>query len=250
MNKEEVLFQKRMQDLARAAYNKGIPVFTDFLSMNEISLLHQVADKLPGITCELYGGYECAERQMAKFAPDALFYEMPYPMILLKIEPSHKKFAEALSHRDYLGSLLGLGVERSKMGDILVREDCAYAYCHEQLASFFMAELTKVRHTFVTVSKCTQNVQLTSSLREQKGTVASLRADAMIAMAYNFSRSQCITLFQSQKVFVNGRLTESNSYLLKEGDIVSVRGHGRFLFEEILSVTKKERMFVRIKKYE
>lgn len=273
MNKEEILFQKRMQDLATAAYNKGFMMFTDFLSMNEISLLHQMAGDFAGVSYELYGGYEFAERQMAMFAPDALFPFMSatnsaaesldaenpkrtakqanYPISLLKIEPAHKKFTESLSHRDYLGSLIGLGVERGKIGDIIVKEDAAYVYCEEKISSFFLSELTRVRHTFVKVLPCGMDDELhiEPQFREQKGTVASLRADAVVAMTYKLSRSQCISLFQGQKVFVNGRLTESNSHVLKEGDVVSVRGHGKFIFEEALSVTKKERIFILVKMY-
>lgn len=255
MNRDEIMFQKRLRDLARAAYMRNIAMFTDFLSMNEISILHSMSSELTDIQIETYGGYEFAERQIARIAPDALFSyaevsaEFPYPIAVLKIEPANAKFAEALTHRDYLGSLIGLGVERSKIGDIVVDDKTAYVFCHEQIQDFFLNELTKVRHTFVKTALCTDTVNPSVQMTEQKGTVSSLRADAVIAMVYHLSRNNCNELFRAQKVFVNGRLTESNSFLLKEGDTVSVRGHGKFIFCEILSVTKKERLYVRIQTY-
>ncbi len=272
MNKEEVLFHKRMQDLAKTSYSRNIPIFTDFLNMNEISILHSMSAELAGVRYELYGGYDLAERQMAMFAPDALFDEpestfpdlssfsfSTYPIVTLKIEPAHKKFAEKLTHRDYLGSLLGLGIERCKIGDIILSGDHsdgtkklfqgAYVFCCSKMADFFIHELYKVRHTQVRVSISYDDVSPAIQLQEVKGSVASLRADALIALVCRLSRSAVITLFQSQRVFINGRLTESNSYILKAGDIVSVRGYGKFIFEEVLSMTKKERYYVLIKTY-
>lgn len=261
MNKEEVLFRRRIQDLANTSYSRSIPIFTDFLTMNEISILHSMSAELAGVRYELYGGYELAERQMAMFVPDVLFdWNKEYPMTTLKIEPIHRKFAEKLSHRDYLGSLLGLGIERCKIGDIILADDCddsvasrssscAYVFCCNKMADFLLKELIKVRHTQVHVSVTQEDVSPNIHFKEIKGSVASLRADAVIAFICKLSRSSVITLFQSQKVFVNGKLTESNSHLLKEGDVISVRGYGKFIFEEVLSMTKKERYYVLVKIY-
>ncbi len=255
-SKEEIQFQKRLQDMANRVYSRGIPVFTDFLSISEISILHTMKNKLAGIRYETYGGYEFAERQIAMFVPDALFYdgyeEYPqddYPIVTLKIDSIHKKFAEKLTHRDYLGALIGLGVERSQIGDIVVMEHCAYAFCHTGMAEFFQKELVQVRNTAVKTTVTTEEVSAQLTLQELTGTVPSLRADAVTAMVYKYSRNHALELFRGQKIFINGRLTESGSQQLKEGDIVSVRGLGRFVFTEVLSVTKKDRYCIQIKKY-
>lgn len=266
----DVLFRSRMQDMADASYSKGIPIYSDFLDMYELSILHSMAGEFAGVHYKMYGGYELAERQMAVFVPEALFcmaettqnegfdlgkaYNRQFPITCLEVQPAHKKFAQTLSHRDYLGSILGLGVNRCKVGDILVKENAygqtmAYVYCCSKIADFFVENLTKVRNTNVKALVCSEPADASIQFKEMKGTVASLRADAVIAFAYNLSRSSTLSLFQGQKVFINGKLTESNSALVKEGDILSVRGYGRFLFEQILSVTKKERFFVLLKKY-
>ena len=135
MNKEEELLAKRIQDLAKIADLKCMTTFSDFLNLNEQNILHQTLQKFPWIHCETSGGYEGAERQIAAFVPDALSYLMEdvssdsgfspfsWPISCIRIEPLNLKFAEPLSHRDILGALMHLGIERSKMGDIAVCEN-------------------------------------------------------------------------------------------------------------------------------
>ncbi len=92
---------------------------------------------------ESFGGYDQAERQMIAFHPDALAFSWEYPICCLKIEPKAVKFSEALSHRDYLGTILGLGVERSVIGDILVQEHAAWVFCQEKIADFIEENLCR-----------------------------------------------------------------------------------------------------------
>ena len=131
MNREEELFKKRLKDLASAADRRGIVVFTDFMNLNELNIFHSCTREFGYVSYQLFGGYEHAERQIAAFLPDALSYSYDFPIISLKIRPLQKKFAEDLSHRDYLGALLNLGVDRSKIGDILVGEKEAIFFCEE-----------------------------------------------------------------------------------------------------------------------
>lgn len=255
--KTDILLRSRIQDMADVAYSREIPIYSDFFDIYELSILHSMSRDLPGVQYKVYGGYEFAERQMAMFISDALFNgqsQKPFPITCLEVQPAHKKFAQPLSHRDFLGSLLGLGIERCKIGDIVLKENAygqsmAYVYCCANMADFFINEWTKVRNTNVKTAVCSEPVQAEIRFKEQKGTVSSLRVDAVVAFAYHLSRSSTVSLFQSQKIFINGKLTESNSSILKEGDMVSVRGYGRFLFEQMLSVTKKDRCFISIKKY-
>ena len=134
MNKEETLLRKRLTELSRQAYHKDIVTFSDFLNLNELNILHTTPKDLFPARYETFGGYEMAERQMVAFLPDALYYEYQYPMQVLKIRPANPRFAEELSHRDYLGSLMNLGVERCKMGDILLLEDCAEVFVCQNIA--------------------------------------------------------------------------------------------------------------------
>ena len=117
MEREE-LFCRRMEELADAAYSRGIVTFSDFLDLYELHMIHGIDWRGHGVTVAHSGGYDSAERQIAAFLPDALLFEWQYPWKCLKVLPAAPKFAETLTHRDYLGSILGLGIERCKIGDI------------------------------------------------------------------------------------------------------------------------------------
>ena len=250
MNKEEMMLQKRFIELSRTAYHRDIVTFSDFLNLNELHILHSTPKDQFLSRFETFGGYEYAERQMVAFLPDALSYEYRYPIVPLKIEPANEKFAEELSHRDYLGALLNLGIERSRIGDLILAEGGAILFSEDTLAGFIRENLTRVRHTFVTVRELDlEEFSYQPDLKEMRGTVASVRLDAVLSIAFPMSRSKLTGYIEGGKVFVNGKLITSNGYRLKEKDIISVRGMGRMIFDEVLSETRKGRYFVRVYKY-
>lgn len=250
MQKEELLLQKRLIELSKVAFQRGIVTYSDFLNLNELNILH-TTPKQDFFSCyEVFGGYEFSERQMVAFIPDALCYEKEYPISVLKIAPTQKKFAEQLTHRDYLGAIMNLGIERCKIGDILLEGDTAVLFVHRALKQFVMDELYKIRHTSVVVTEVEeQDFFYQPNTKELKGTVSSLRLDSLISLAFASSRSKLVTYIENGKVFVNGKLITSNGYQIKENDIVSVRGLGRFQFKESLSQTKKGRYYVAIDLY-
>ena len=149
MNKEELLLQKRLVELSNTAYQRDIVTFTDFLNLNELNILHSTPKHMFPAAYETYGGYEAAERQMVAFLPDALYYEYRYPVEILKISPVNLKFAENLSHRDYLGGILHLGIERCCLGDLLVSEECCRVFVTDSMADYICRNLTRIRHTTV-----------------------------------------------------------------------------------------------------
>ena len=250
MNKEETLLRKRLTELSRQAYHKDIVTFSDFLNLNELNILHTTPKDLFPARYETFGGYEMAERQMVAFLPDALCSEYQYPMQVLKIRPANPRFAEELSHRDYLGSLMNLGVERCKMGDILLLEDCAEVFVCQNIAEYLCQELTRIRHTVVQTNLAPlEEVSYEPRFEEIKGTVSSIRLDSVLALAYPLSRSKMTSYIEGGRVFVNGKLITSNGYHLKEGDILSVRGLGRIRYEGMLSETKKKRCLISLRKY-
>ncbi len=248
--KQEEFFKKRIEELADLAYHRDIVTFSDFLNLNEQNIINSCRFHVPGVTLEWFGGYEHAERQMVAFHPDALVFPWEYPIDCLKLEPKALKFSEKLSHRDYLGALLNLGVDRSVIGDILVQENTACFFCLRRMTGFFLKNLCRVKHTTVTVSKVENPVDLPSPLLEPvTGTCASVRLDALISLAFGGSRSSMVSFIESGLVFVNGRLVTSNGYEPNEGDVISVRGKGRFRFDGITGRTKKGRCAVRLLRY-
>lgn len=249
MEKDE-FFLKRIRELANLSYQRDIVTFSDFLTLNEQNMINSRISRIPGVVMESFGGYEHAERQMTAFHPDALVFPWEYPIDCLKIEPKAVKFSEKLTHRDYLGALLNLGVERSVIGDILVQEEAAWFFCQRKMTAFFLENLCRVRHTSITVTKVEDPGELPEpKLEPVRGTCASIRLDSLIALAFRESRSSMVPFIEGGLVFVNGKLITSNGYEPREGDIVSVRGKGRFRFEGVSGQTKKGRQSVCVMRY-
>lgn len=258
MLKEEQLLEKRLIELSKNSFHRGIITYSDFLNLNELNILHSIPKDKLYTSYVTFGGYDTAERQMAAFLPDALYLREiqetgvypDFPFSVLCIEPLHDKYAEELSHRDYLGAVLNLGIERSKLGDILVDGKKALLFIQTGLSTFLMDELARVRHTTVKLQEeSLSDFQYTPKVEEIKGTVASVRLDSLLSLAFASSRTRLSGLIEGAKVFVNGKLMTTNSYQVKEEDIISVRGLGKFKYKGMLSHTKKNRIFVVIHKY-
>ena len=250
MNKEEILLRKRLIELSNQAYTRDIVTFSDFLNLNELNILHTTPKDMFPSRYETFGGYDSSERQMVSFLPDALYYDYTYPIQIVEITPANAKFAEELSHRDYLGSLMNLGVERSKMGDILLQENKAILFVREEISSYIAENLNRIRHTTVTTKILdTTDISYQPRFQEIKGNVASIRLDSVLSVAFPMSRSKMCAFIENGKVFVNGKLITSNGYHLKENDIISVRGLGRIKFIEVISETRKGRYMISVYKY-
>ncbi len=252
--------ERRFIELSRTAYQREIITFSDFLNLNEQNILHTLPKEDLHTSLFSFGGYALAERQMAAFIPDALYLrygkrtlsedEIGYPFSVLSVTPLNRKFSEELSHRDYLGALLNLGIERSKLGDILITEDEAMVFVHNDMCDFISEELTRVRHTMVRVTRKERiGTDYRPDYEEIRGTVASVRLDSLLPLAFSSSRTKLSGLIEGAKVFVNGRLVTSNGYQVQEGDIISVRGMGKFRYEGAGQRTRKNRIYVVIHKY-
>jgi len=168
----------------------------------------------------------------------------------VKVEPINAKFAdEDLSHRDFLGALINLGMERACIGDILVGDGVAYVYCTEAMGPFITENLGKVKHTDV---KCllvpTDECTLVPEYEELRVHVASERVDAVVAGVYNLSRTVAARLITSKYIKINYQIAKNAGKTVKVGDAVSVRNHGKFYYEGINGTTKKNRLYVKIRK--
>ncbi len=246
MDADEALFQKRLAELANKAYTEGRYLFTGFLSLAELNVFYQTEREFSYVTVTAFGGTEDCERVMLRFGDEALCgYEEPFPIACVEIAPLVEKFSEELNHRDYLGALMNLGIERATLGDIVIIGKHAFLFCTEKMSSYIVAQLDKVRHTSVRC-EIAKEIPESTVTRQERTTfqVNAARADSVIAKLYHLSRSESVELFRAKKVFVNGRLNENNSGQLKPGDKVSVRGYGRFTFVGISGETRKGKLNV------
>lgn len=249
---EEVLLQRKILDAANKSYRQNIYTYTNFLSISELSVYNSMKKELEFASPETFGGSDACERRIIRFGSlKSLGYEEPYPITVIKISPLTPKFAEELGHRDYLGALMNLGIERSLLGDIIIKEKEAYLFCINHIADFIAENLTTVRKTHVSASKYDYIPEIIKPvLSEFEIIAASARADAVVSALTKMSRNSCLELFSSKKIFVNGIVTENNSSQLKPGDILVIRGLGKFIFDGCGSKTRKGRTYIQMKKYE
>ena len=242
MNEEETYIGKRFIDLSKQANRKGVVTFSDFLTINEQLILQHNKEKLES-EYQMSGGYEYAERQMVAFIPDALFYEWDYPMKCVRIRPAYPKFAEALTHRDVLGALMSLGIDRSKIGDLIVKETDMFFFAKTEIVPYILEQLTSIRRTVVTLKQETDShIDYIPHFEEKEAIITSNRLDAVIAAICKTSRSASIRMIQEGRIFVNGSECLHNTYYCKQGDLLSIRGFGKVRFGETLGVTKKDRI--------
>lgn len=241
-----MLFRKRLEELANRSYANQQYLFTGFLSAAELDIYYQMEHELSYASAVLFGGTNDCERLMLRFGSEALCgYEELFPIACVAIVPLLEKFGEVLSHRDYLGALMNLGIERSTVGDIKTGEKQAYLFCLESIAGFICENLDQVKHTRV---KCSVTEDYQSIPKEEPVLnnihVPSLRVDAVLARVYNMSREKSQELFRNGKVYVDGRLCENHSRQLKAGETVNARGYGKFTLMGEGRETKKGRLSV------
>ena len=242
MDQETAYLKKRLTDLSRRAEQKNIVTFSHFLNLNELNILHQSVRELHS-SFETFGGYEQAERQMAAFIPDALSYVWEYPVRTVRLAPSHRKFAEDLTHRDVLGALMHLGIKRETLGDILLPEDGIYVFCADAVADYLTDNCKKIPHKTVTEALIdAPDCHYEPKRMEKDGIVASLRLDTVLADVCKLSRSAAQKRISEGSAFLNSKKILQNDYLCQEGDLLSVRHYGKFQIQSVGQVTKKGRI--------
>lgn len=243
MNENE-LTKKRLTELSHRAFERRYTTFSDFLNLEEISLLKSLHTESK---YNLYGGYDNADRCVASFGECE---EYQYPISCIKIEPANQKFADELSHRDFLGALMNLGINRSTLGDIIVTNNTGYLFCLNNIKEYILQNLDRIKHTTV---RCTESV-LPAEIAEKKPepielTVSSQRVDITVAAVFKLSRNAVTQLVNQEKVFINSKIAYKESLTLKSGDIVSVRGKGKFIFDGEIRHTKKNKSVIGIRLY-
>ncbi|HIW81876.1 MAG TPA: hypothetical protein H9742_10255 [Candidatus Acetatifactor stercoripullorum] len=238
----------RLRELAEKSFQQNLFTFTGFLGLSEQDAFFRLERELSYAGCTLFGGRENAERRMLRFgSPQEFGYDVPFPIVCIHIRPVAAKFADSLSHRDFLGALMNLGIERSTLGDIMAGDKEAYLFCADSMGDYICEQLAQVRHTSVTCT-ITENFEEipTEEPVRQRIQVSSPRVDALLAKVYNKSRSDCLELFRAGRVFVDGRLCESNSRLLKGGETVNARGFGKFVYTGQTGETRKGKLNVEV----
>ena len=248
MNTGNEVMLRHLLDLCRKSEKTGAWQYSGFLSPAEQDDLLR-SREAAGFSFYLDGGYEGAERKILAAVNETEMGPPDPPVSVIAVRPKSEKYAEELTHRDYLGAILSLGIERSLIGDILIREHRAWFFCLRSAAELLVSSLTQVRRTAVSAEITSADVpELQPRYVPLRVNVASERLDAVVAAFAGLSRGQAEKLFASEKVFVNSRMATDRSTRLKEGDTLSVCGFGKAVYDGIEYETKKSRYMVRLRK--
>ncbi len=248
---QENWLERRFVELSKISYERDIVTYTDFLTLDEQNMFSNLGKHEWYTGYSFFGGYRESERKMIAFiSADSDQSEENFPISPISVTPRTPRFSEKLTHRDYLGSVLGLGIDRSKIGDILVNSDGAVIMAHSSLQTFLIENLMQVKNTAVTAEVSNINFdEYVQAFEEIHGSVTSVRLDSIITIAMKESRSKAIRFIEGGKVYINGKLISTNAYKLSEKDLISVRGYGKFQYLGVDSTSKKGKLRISIRKY-
>jgi len=235
----------RIDDAADIAFKASKCKYLGFLSPEQ-AVAAEKRLKNRGIRFDFYGGYDGAQRVMLGCFPDwADGDECPITAVTFKYRKS-----DELSHRDFLGSLMGLGLTRESVGDILISEGKAVVFLCDDIADFVLSQITKIGRTGVTATVGVEGeLPECGRLAEFTDTVASARLDCIVAALGNMSRGAAVQKIEAGLVTVNSFTTEKITLNLCEGDILAIRGKGKFIICSLEDRTRKNRVVLKFKKY-
>lgn len=253
---EDRLLIAKLLDKVEFTKSKNKITNTDFLDLYQKNLIHKL---LNNIKCENYlffGGNDQSEREVLIFYPEKLekqFVEKNYNNIMQIIEIILPKELKAnYTHRDYLGGLMKLGIKREKIGDIIVFNEGANIVVLNEILDFVssnITSLTRFSKATIQIKKIEELHKKEIHTQELQIIVSSLRLDNIVAELAKTSRTKAEEIINVGRVFVNFENVIKNSRLLKETDIITIRGKGRFKILEGIGDTKKGRLVVKIEKY-
>lgn len=247
---EDKVLLAKMWDKINAGIRRNIPANTCFLSPRELEMARFLFGDEPGLTS--FGGYEDAERKMLIYLPEYLeedsLYDEDSPMVCLRAAFFEE---DALSHRDFLGALMGMGIARETVGDICVGKGSCDFFVTTEIApyieqNFLSAGRTKLHLTHIPL----KDAQIPEpEVKEIKDTVASLRLDSVISSGFRIGRSLAAQYVSAGKAAIDGLPCEKPDKLIAEGMKISLRGLGKIKLTAVNGRTKKDRISITIHRY-
>lgn len=271
MNKQEILKQyskeedkilvAKLLDKVQFVSQKNQIQTTDFLDGYEQKIAQKVLQQIKDKTAIFYGGYEEAERKMLYFFPEKLIDLIEEDlqndkMIQKEMKAITIKLPNDLkgkySHRDYLSGLMKLGIKREKMGDILVRENGADILVQADILEYLLmnlSELTRFQKAEIFSKEISELEVVTIQLERTTILVPQLRLDVVISELLHTSRTKVNEVISQERVLVNYEIKTKNATMLQKGDLLTIRGKGKFKIGEIVSQTAKGKLRVEVEKY-
>lgn len=246
-NKEDIA---RVIDKAEKAIKTWEFVMTDFLSPPVLAEVNEIFASLTEVKIVCWGGYPQAERQRVGIHREEVYGDVT-EIPLMALDVAGNFLFDTATHRDFLGAILGTGIVRDKIGDIIVLgERGAQVIVTPEIGEFLETALTQVRSVPVKTSKIDlSDLKIRPPKKKEMTTVeASLRLDAIASFGFGISRSKMADAINNGDVRVNWKEITQPSYNVKDGDLVSFRGKGRLEIGAI-ALTKKERYRINLTRF-
>ena len=239
----------KLVDFATQALKNRKYKLSGFLSPFEQEMAGTIANSLGELKVDFDGGFVGAERQRVAFCNEDFQGTPAFEISVIKAE-WNGEFAR-LGHRDVLGAILSLGVDRECVGDIIATKDFARIIVDKKMADYFSTNLTQIGNVSVKteIDELENIAPKEERVKEIKATVASLRADSIAAVGFGMSRSKAAADISAEKVQLNWQTVKNSSQTIKQGDVLSMRGRGRLEVAEITGQTKKGRIGVLLKRF-
>lgn len=239
----------RVVDLVRQTLQTADPRTTGFLDPAQQEVLRQILQRIPDVRFVMFGGYRNAERKRAIIMPSYFINEyLDFQIGAVEIVTDGQ--GESLSHRDYLGAVLSLGLNRDRIGDIVVLEDCGQVFVDAGTQEFLETTLTRVGRFRATARPIDPDrVEVAPErIQEIERTVASLRLDSVAAAGYSTSRTKMAREIKARQVKLNWDQVTRPDVLVSAGDVIAMPGRGRVVLDQVVGETKKGRVRIRLKK--
>lgn len=239
---KELPLEQRLSDLLKLSEKRGSPVFTAFLNEREQFLAGKFLD---GKRADhlFWGGHEECTRKILCVSPDGAVSFPIYPLTV-----SFRK-TDTLSHRDFLGSFLSLGIERDQLGDILISEGSAVVFCTKTAHDLITSSVSKVGRVGVSVKEGILAEIPKIRFEEISVTVSSVRADCVVSAVLGFSRNKSSEYIHSGAFLLNYEECKSADRTVNVGDILTMRGYGKYVMSGEAEETRKGRFRIRLEKY-
>lgn len=240
-------FTAMLEDAAELSSRRNRPVFTDFLTEAE-QVTAESLMKHRSANYMLWGGFDEAERRMLGVFPP---YDEPCTE-LFPIDAITASFREAdrVEHRSVLGTLMAQGIERACVGDILIEKGRSVFFCRDSVTRLLLSDIAKIGGVGVRLSQGYEEpLPQAHSFKEISVTVASARLDCVTAALVGVGRSRAEELINAGEVMINSVICKKVSQNLNEGDKLTVRGTGKFIIDDLRTVTRKGRLLLSARKY-
>ena len=245
---DDRLFISHIEDAFSITRLRDVRKFVGFLSERQKAIIQGLKDKGPDTYC-FWGGYEGAKRVFFCTLPSYALHD-DYSLFPITPLTFYFRRQDKLSHRDFLGALLSLNIKRETIGDILVGEGIAVVFVTNTVAPLILNDVSKIGRVGVKIENTLpETLPICEEFEDIFGTVSSLRCDCIVGLVTGLSREKAAFLIETKRVNVNHFECTSVSKPIKDNDVLSIRGYGRFVLIKSDELTKKGRIKVNIKKY-